>query len=94
MPFTWKAAIEQLGRIDMHTKLSRVLSAQKLFEQVDALPKIHYHLEKIVRKEGMELNSMLLYLDMMQASATTRDQRDRIDIALSSCRPVVRSGLL
>jgi hypothetical protein len=84
---TWKAAIEQLSVIDKHTELSREFSAQKLFEQVKCLNKaygfqqIPYHSENIVREEGMVLKDMLLYLDMMQASATARDQRDRIDIA-------------
>jgi hypothetical protein len=86
MPFTWKAAIEQLSVIDKHTGLSREFSSQKLFEQVECLNKaygfqqIPCHSENIVREEGMELKDMLLYLDMVQASATTRDQRDRIGI--------------
>jgi hypothetical protein len=85
---TWKVAVEQLAVIDKQTNVLQ--STQVLFQQVDALNKacgfqrISYHPEDILRDENIVFGNMVLYVEMMQASDTAKDQRACIDNALYS----------
>ncbi|KAI1663321.1 hypothetical protein L13192_12628 [Pyrenophora tritici-repentis] len=93
---TWKAVGEQLGPIDIQTNVSRNLGTRELFEEVDALNKAYgfrqlsYDSEKIIRDEEMVWDNMMVYVKMLQASETARNQRALIDSALYS--PTVRSS--
>jgi hypothetical protein len=85
---TWKAAVDQLTTIDIHTNVSR--STQKLSEQVEALNRAYgfkqraYHQEEIVGDEDMVLENMVLYFQMLKASDTAKEQRALIDSAFYS----------
>jgi hypothetical protein len=85
VPDTWKAAVEQLATIDTQTSVSR--STQQLSEQVGALNKAYgfkqgpYHEEEIVRDV---LENMVLYVEMVKASDTAKEQRALIDNVLYS----------
>ncbi|KZM19281.1 hypothetical protein ST47_g9571 [Ascochyta rabiei] len=87
---TWRAAIEQLAEIDIQTNVSRNPSTQKLSEQLDTLNRAYgfkqmpCHSEEIFRDENMVLENMMVYVEILQASDTARDQRARIDSALYS----------
>jgi hypothetical protein len=93
VPDTWKAAVKQLATIDTQTSVSR--STQQVSEQVGALNKAYgfkqgpYHEEEIVRDEIMVLENMVLYVEMVKASDTAKEQRALIDNVLYS--PTVRS---
>jgi hypothetical protein len=94
VPTTWKAAVEQLAKIDVQTGVLRQLSTQELSKELYALNKAYgfqqmpYHPDEIVRDENIVLENMLLYVEM-QASGTAKEQRVLIDSALYS--PTVRS---
>lgn len=88
--------VGQLSQIDMQTNVSRKLSSHELFEQVDALNRAYgfqqmpYHPEEIFRDENMVFENMIVYVEMLQASYTARNQRARIDSVLYS--PTVQSS--
>jgi hypothetical protein len=87
--------LEGGGRTARHNRHADERSTQQLSEQVGALNKAYgfkqgpYHEGEIVRDEIMVLENMVLYVVMVKASDTAKEQRALIDNVLYS--PTVRS---